>query len=70
MSDTVVVTESSVTVLTVGVQGPPGSSNGEFLGGYNVILSNLLNSDVLSFDAATETWKNRALQELTDGGNF
>jgi hypothetical protein len=71
MSDTVVVTESGgVNVVSVGIQGPPGSSFGNFIGGYSVIVDNLINGDVLSFDTSGSKWKNKRAVELTDGGNF
>jgi hypothetical protein len=79
MTDTVVVTDSStvtvdesgaVTVTTIGIQGPAGSSSGMIVGGYNVTLTNLVNNDLLSFNAGESTWINRAAVELTDGGNF
>lgn len=79
MTDTVLVTDSStvtvdesgaVTVTTIGIQGPAGSSSGMIVGGYNVTLTNLLNNDLLSFNAGESRWINRAAVELTDGGNF
>lgn len=70
MSENVIVEESGVTVVTVGIQGPEGASTGTVLGGYTVELVNLVNNDVLSFSSATSVWKNRPAAELTDGGNF
>lgn len=71
MSETVLITESGgVDVVSVGIQGPPGSSFGNFIGGYSVIVSDLINGDVLSFDASGSEWKNKRAVELTDGGNF
>lgn len=60
----------AVTVTSVGIQGPPGSSAGNILGGYNVQLTNLLHYDLLSFDASASEWVNRRAGEVTDGGNF
>lgn len=79
MTDTVLVTDSStvtvdesgaVTVTTIGIQGPAGSSSGMIVGGYNVTLTNLINNDLLSFNSGNSSWTNRRAVDLTDGGNF
>ena len=70
IKETVVVEKGEVTVVTVGIQGPEGSAAGTIIGGYAVQVASVINKDVLSFDSATGTWKNRPATELTDGGNF
>lgn len=71
MGDTVVVESAGeVSIVTVGIQGPPGSSAGELIGGYNVALNNLVNSDLLSFDSGSASWVNKRAADITDGGNF
>lgn len=68
--ETVVVEKDNVTVVSVGVQGPEGAAAGTVIGGYAVTVSGVINKDLLSFDSATGTWRNRPAIELTDGGNF
>lgn len=46
------------------------SSVGSYIGGYEVVFSNLANKDVISFNANDSTWENSKAKELTDGGNF
>lgn len=71
MTDTVIIESTGeVSIVTVGIQGPPGSSSGEIVGGYDVNLVNLVDSDVLSFDSGSASWRNKRAADLTDGGNF
>ena len=59
-----------LSVVSVGIQGPAGSSAGMAIGGYNVNFTNLVNNDLISFDSSTSAWKNKIQTDLTDGGNF
>ena len=80
MSMTVVPNKQGVTVVTVGVQGPPGVQGPQgvqgvegpnTIGGYGIVLGpSVSDGDVLSFDSNGSVWTNSKKKQLTDGGNF
>lgn len=53
-----------------GPQGERGLAGENNIGGYEVVLSNLANDDMLKFNSSSGEWRNVQLVELTDGGNF
>lgn len=53
-----------------GIQGIQGIAGENSIGGYEVVLSNLANDDMLKFNSSSGEWQNVQLVELTDGGNF
>lgn len=40
------------------------------IGGYQVVINNLQNRDLLTFNGQTEIWENLRSEEFVDGGNF
>lgn len=51
-----------------GETGPPGADAAAGLGGFPVLLNDILPGDLLEFGASA--WVNGRPQSLTDGGNF
>lgn len=79
----VVITESQHSVIVrdgenrivvqhglVGPVGPQGPSGSSQIGGYEPVISNIQDGDVLAFSGSSQRWINRPQVQLTDGGNF
>jgi len=64
----VVIEEQPAEIVSEGIQGPPGPSGNNLVGGYSVALINPQVGDLLSF--AGDKFINKPAESLTDGGNF
>lgn len=64
----VVVEQPPSEIISEGIQGPPGPPGNNLVGGFNVVLSNPLPGDLLSFSG--DKFINTPPANLTDGGNF
>lgn len=61
---------AEVTVVTEGIQGPPGVSGNNKIGDYLAEIESPQHGDLISFVSAESKWKNVRRAEITDGGNF
>jgi len=65
-----VQTTSQNVTLVSPTQGPPGPPGGAFIGGKEVVVTNLADKNLLSYSPTADAWVNITQETVTDGGNF
>lgn len=69
-TDRVVVVREPATAITVAASGPQGIPGPNTIGGIAIAVTDITDGDVLSFASTQNAWRNRAQEDLTDGGNW
>lgn len=68
-ANAVKISNAGIKVVTVGTQGPSGSS-GAFADLDDVNITSAQEGDTLTYDSAQAKFINQPQTNLTDGGNF
>lgn len=69
-NQTTVTNQLQTATFVSAPQGPPGPPGGAFIGGKEVIVNNLADKNLLSYNPTADAWVNITQETVTDGGNF